>query len=450
MRLSFAGKAQMRDYEKKPATVLTARGQTELDRIRAAPFSVLCGRNNCGKSYLLKLLVERIGESASYLGPQRYQNFNILTPYAPQQNRRSERWQQWLRQWKTATQNLDNSPINLQQAIAELPNTKRAQLIEIMHELLGSDMEILHTIPENDMSQKYVAVDGHNLSYTSSGYRLVASLVSSLLSDEHDAYLIDEPELGVSPETQSAFADFLFNETTRKKYFGHIKTLILATHSTVFLDRRSIENNHFVEKQGDAIDIERASRVSDVNRIHFFLLGNRLESLYMPSAIVVVEGKTDHAYIEKALLSRYDGVQFSVISANTDNRIREIFYLTKTLFGDLQKSPYYNRVFAVIDAVHGSGLRQQLVQMGMPNDNIVVWNKNGIEYYYPPNLLREIFSTDAEIHIREDVVEAGGLKYTKSELSDLVVARVSAHSDFPQEFRDEFLSKIERAVGVSA
>ncbi len=436
----------MYQHDQKPNTTLTTEARALLDNVKNNDFVVLCGRNNCGKSYLLKLMTQAIGETASFLGPARYQNFNMLTPYAPGANKRSEKFQQWLRQWKQSTQNLDNSPFNLQQAIAELSNVKRDQLIEIMHALLDSKMEILHTIPENSMSQQYISVNGHNISFTSSGYRLIASLVTSLLNDEYDIFLIDEPELGVSPEAQGIFADFLFDATMRAKYFSHVKTLVVATHSTVFLDRKNINNNYFVSKSGDEIDVNQVASVADINRIHFFLLGNRLESLYMPSAIVIVEGKCDYAYIERVLHTRYPDTRFSIISANSDSRIREVFSITKSLFGDIQKSPYQNRIFAVIDSVHGSGLPQQLEKMGIPKDNVVVWSKNGIEYYYPPQILNDIFHSTEEISINGDQISLNNLTYTKNELVEMVIPKINQATEYNDEFTKELLNMIEQEI----
>lgn len=436
----------MYQHDQKPNTTLSEGARLLLDDIRTSDYAVLCGRNNCGKSYFLKLIKQAVGETASFLGPARYQNFNMLTPYAPKPSKRSEENQNWLRQWKTSSQNLDNSPFNLQQAIAELSNVKRDQLIEIMAKLLGDQMEILHTLPENSMSQQYISVNGHNISFTSSGYRLITSLVTSLLNDEYDTFLIDEPELGISPEAQGIFADFLFDKSVRTKYFGHIKTLVFATHSTVFLDRKNIGNNYFVSKSGDEIDIDKVNSVSDINKIHFFLLGNRLESLYMPSTIIIVEGKCDYTYIERVLHTKYPDIRFSIIAANSDNRIREVFSVTKSLFGDIQKSPYQNRIFAVIDSVHGTGLPQQLIKMGLPKENVIVWSKNGIEYYYPPLILSEIFHSEDVINIDGDQISLNNLTYTKNELVEIVVKKISKTTEYNSEFTLELLSKIEKAI----
>src|SRR5439155_10426513 len=123
-----------------------------------------------------------------------------------------------------------------------------------------------------------------NLSFTSSGFRLITTLVTSLLDPDFDTFLIDEPELGISPEAQGILSDFLFDRAHRATYFSHIKTLVFASHSTIFLDRTHITNNYAVEKRGDEIFVKQVQSQADFNGIHFFLLGNRFETLYLPSA----------------------------------------------------------------------------------------------------------------------------------------------------------------------
>jgi len=438
----------MYQYDQKPNTSFTEEAQKFLQEAGSKEYIVLCGRNNCGKSFLLKTLAQSLGEKASYLGPARYQNFNLLGFFTPNRGRhkRTERYNQFMNQWRNEQQNIDNSPLNLQQAIAELTDDKRAQLIEIMENLLCSKMDLKFTVEDNSMSQKYISVDGHNISYTSSGYRLIATLVTSLLDDDYDTFLIDEPELGISPEAQGQFSDFIFDQEIRQKYFGHIKTIILATHSTIFIDRRSISNNYFVEKNGDIIDIKQVENINEINNIHFFLLGNRLETLYMPSAIVIVEGKCDYKYIKRAFSLRFENANISLIQANGDSRIKEIFNLTKNLLGDIQKSPYRDRIFVVLDRVHGGGLVNDLKGMGLPERNIIIWSKNGIEYFYPPDILQSIFHSTDEPSIEGDRVELNGIEYSKNELAELVVDRMDKETNYIQEFKDELLMKIDEVL----
>lgn len=434
----------MYHYDQRPGTQFTEQAQTFMETIKDREYAVLCGRNNCGKSFLLKTLTQQSGERASFLGPARYQNFHVLGSFAPNRNqrRRSRKHQEFMNQWRNQQQNLDNSPFNLQQSIAELSNDKRSQLFEIMQLLLGSKMELRHTVENNSMSQQYISVNGHNMSFTSSGYRLITSLITSLLDEEYDTFFIDEPELGISPEAQGVFSDFLFNKEIRKKYFGHIKTLVLATHSTIFLDRGEITNNYFVEKDGDIIDVTRVKNVSDINRMHFFLLGNRLETLYMPSVIIIVEGKCDYKYINRVINIHFENSNVSVIQANGDSRIKEIFNLTKNLFGDIQKSPYRDRIFAVLDSVHGKGLISSLESMGLPKPNIITWKNNGIEYYYPKRILQSIYGSSDEFVIEGDMIKLNGSEYNKNQLVDMVVDKMTKESELPQEFSEEFMDKI--------
>jgi predicted ATP-dependent endonuclease of OLD family len=436
-------------YDQKPGTKISDASADALQKLRDSEYSVLVGKNNCGKSFLLKTLTQQWGKNASYLGPARYQNFNLLGYYTPKQNRKDERWNQFINQWTRQQENIDNSPINLQQAIAGLSDSERAKLQEIVKLLLGVDIDIRHTVPENSMSQKYISCGGHNISFTSSGFRLITTLVTSLLDDSYDTYLIDEPELGISPEAQGVLADFLFDRAHRAKYFPHIRTLILATHSTIFLDRTHISNNFKVEKTGDEISIEKVENQTEFNRIHFFLLGNRFETLYLPSTILLVEGLCDHKFIERVMSLRYPNSQISVISANSDARIKEILNIAKGLLTDIQKSPYRDRIFVVLDYVHSASLPEKIIGMGVPKENVIVWPKNGIEYYYPPSIIDSIYGRGSEISLIADSVSRNGVSYTKGALVEKVITALRPDTEMESVFQQILLKPIEGVLGLS-
>ena len=437
----------MYQYDQRPGTRFTETAQAALAKIRESEYAVLVGRNNCGKSFLLKTLTQQWGQTASYLGPARYQNFNLLGYFTPNRNRKNERWHEFLHQWNQQQQNIDNSPINLQQAIAELTDSQRNTLVEIVELLLGTRMEIKETVPGNSMSQKYISCNGHNISYTSSGFRLIATLLTSLLNSDCDTFLIDEPELGVSPEAQGVLADFLFDREHRAKYFPHIQTIVFATHSTVFLDRRNIGNNYVVSKQGDEIDLKVVSTLGELNKVHFFLLGNRFETLYLPSAILLVEGKCDHRFIERATSLRFPNSQLSVISANSDSRIKEVLTIAGGLLTDIQKSPYRDRIFVVLDSVHTASLPEQLEKMGVLQENIVKWPLNGIEHFYPPTLVDKIFPGSGELAIVGDRVSRGGVEYNKNDLVEKIVTLLEAATPHHADFERLLLSPIAQRAG---
>ena len=166
----------------------------------------------------------------------------------------------------------------------------------------------------------------------------------------------------------------------------------------------------------------------------------------MPTAIIIVEGKCDFKYIERILHVRYPNTRFSIIPAHSDNRIREIFNISKNLFGDIQKSPYHGRIFAVIDSVHTPGLSQHLEKMGMPKENVIVWQNNGIEYYYPQEIMSEIFHSNNQIQINGDQIELNGLTYSKNQLVDLVISKIHSETAYNKEFLNEFILKIETFI----
>lgn len=438
----------MYQYDQRPSTRFTEQAEAVLAQIRESEYAVLVGRNNCGKSFLLKSLTQNWGQTASYLGPARYQNFNLLGYYTPNRNRRGQRWAEFMSHWQHQQhQNIDNSPVNLQQAISELTDAQRETLIEIVELLLGTRMEIRDTVPGNSMSQKYISCNGHNISFTSSGFRLIATLLTSLLDTDYDTFLIDEPELGVSPEAQGVLADFLFDRAHRAKYFPHIRTIVFATHSTVFLDRRNIGNNYVVSKAGDEIDLARVSTLGELNKVHFFLLGNRFETLYLPSAILLVEGKCDHRFIERAASLRFPNSQLSVIAANSDSRIKEVLTIAGGLLTDIQRSPYRDRIFVVLDSVHSASLPEQLEKMGILRENIVTWPLNGIEYYYPPGLVDRIFPGSGGLTISGDRVSRGGVEYHKNELAEKVVALLDPTTTHHADFEQLLLTPLAQRAG---
>lgn len=437
----------MYQYDQRPGTRVSDASAHLLLAIRESEYVVLVGRNNCGKSWLLKTLTQSWGQSASYLGPARYQNFNLLGYYTPNRNRLNERWRQFNQQWSNQHENLDNSPMNLQQAIAELSDQQRGSLVEIIQILLGVTLEIRSTVDNNSMAQKYISVAGHNISYTSSGFRLIATLVTSLLGTDYDTFLIDEPELGISPEAQGQLADFLFDREHRRSYFAHIKTIVFATHSTVFLDRKRLQSNYTITKVGDEVNLARVETQAEFNKVHFFLLGNRFETLYLPSIIVLVEGKSDDKFVSRALAYRHPNAQVSVIPANSDDRIKEVLAVARGLFNDLQRSPYRDRIFVLLDSVHSASLPDQLVRMGLPAGNIVEWPKNGIEYYYPPEIVDAIYGAGPEVTIEGDRISRNAVTYTKVELADRVLSMMTPATKMHPVFEEKLLALTDAKAG---
>jgi hypothetical protein len=139
-------------------------------------------------------------------------------------------------------------------------------------------------------------------------------------------------------------------------------------------------------------------------------------------------------------------MQFSVINAACDSRMKEIVSVAGNLLTDLQKSPYRTRILAVLDKTHAHDVVETLLRAGIPEENVIVWDQNGVEYYYPTEALDAIFGRGGNIEIVDDVVSRNGVTYKKWELCEKVLSRLAATSTFPKEFSGKRLASIERVT----
>jgi hypothetical protein len=261
------------------------------------------------------------------------------------------------------------------------------------------------------------------------------TMLGICMDERFNIILIDEPELGLSPRIQQFFSNFLQNAEKRKEYFPHLKQVFIATHSHLFLDKNDIENNFIVAKSDVNVTLQQVKTMNEFHKLQFNQLGNTFEALFLPSAIIVVEGPTDFDFIDKLIQVKFPDRKIIVLPAQGDvkRKINDI----KSTFGNLSKSPFGDRLFAVLDSVHTKGLKEELIQMGMRSDNVIVWDKNGIEYVYPEKILMEIFSCSAEklseLIIIDDVISVGTVQFKKIELSKEVLKRMDSSVSHTQE-----------------
>ncbi|MEX2187121.1 MAG: hypothetical protein WD875_10020, partial [Pirellulales bacterium] len=148
--------------------------------------------------------------------------------------------------------------------------------------------------------------------------------------------------------------------------------------------------------------------------------------------------------MDSYLETRYSNVQISVINAGNDSRMKEIISLAGSLLTDLQKSPYRTRILPVLDSIHGSDIVEMLKRSGIPSENILIWNKNGIEHYYPSDILDAIFGVGSETSIEGDIVSRNGMSYKKWELCEKVIAKITdAHVVYPEEVSSKLFRRVE-------
>lgn len=175
-------------------------------------------------------------------------------------------------------------------------------------------------------------------------------------------------------------------------------------------------------------------------------MGNRFETLFLPSAIIIVEGKSDEIFIRRVVELEFPNATVSIISAGDDSRVKEAIYMAGSFFSDIQKSPYRDRIFPIIDSVHKVGLIQQIENMGIPRENIIDWSMNGIEYYYPSRIVDAVFGAGPAVTVTSDSISRNGVTYKKAELSQRVVSALRAQEVYSAEFREKFINKIAAVV----
>jgi metal-sulfur cluster biosynthetic enzyme len=145
---------------------------------------------------------------------------------------------------------------------------------------------------------------------------------------------------------------------------------------------------------------------------------------------------------------RFPNNKISVNSSGGDPK-RRIQGL-KDAFGDLSRSPLRSRIFVVLDSVHQAGLARELVDMGLLAENVIIWDRNGIEYVYPETLLCTIFGCPkarlAELQIRDDIVSLNGIERKKNELKTEILAKLTENTELPQEVENKLIDRIRNAI----
>ncbi len=409
------------------------------------PVTILAGPNNMGKSLLMKWLKARTGATAYFLAVNRFYHVHQFSTGLrdPLQGYNLNR--QFVQTFWQEQQNTEQNLIDLNQIVIGLNNDNRDRLLRICGEMLGCSLALKSIDPSNDLSPRYIEMDGQNVALGSTGTRLLLTLLGICMDDRFSTVLIDEPELGLSPNVQRRLAALLLDKDVRKTELPHLERVIIASHSHLFLDRNDFTNNFIVSKSGMSVSIQAVASIPMFHRLQFNLLGNTLEAMFLPSLIIVTEGPTDLAYLDRLLAIRYPSMRVAVMQS--EGNVKAKVHSLRGAMGELEKSAYADRLLIVLDQMHQFALSDELVRLGVRRENIIVWKGNGIEYCYPRDILREVFASNdeqlGEIAITGDIVELNGISRRKMELSAEVLKRLAVDSELPAELTDKLLARIE-------
>jgi hypothetical protein len=214
-----------------------------------------------------------MGYTSYYLACQRFYNFAQLGTRAKPKNEEQQLFNQFVSAYNQS-ENYDQSTGPLPDAITRLTQDQLNTVLSLCSELIGDEFRLLRMQEDHPLSPYYIAVGDYNLSYSSSGSRLLLLLFAIMANDAYNTILIDEPELGLTPALQTRLANYIYYPANRQKYFLHLQSMYIATHSHLFLDRGHLSNNFRVVKSGTTIDIDQIETINDLHNLQFNLLGN--------------------------------------------------------------------------------------------------------------------------------------------------------------------------------
>ena len=120
----------------------------------------------------------------------------------------------------------------------------------------------------------------------------------------------------------------------------------------------------------------------------------------------------------------------AVVRAGGDGEMQNKLNVLKEAFGDLESSPYRDRLFVVLDQRHSVNPKR-IANLGITRENITVWSKNGIEHYYPQDLVAQAFCCDvaepSSGSLESDPIEINGIRKSKKELAQFVTDHLKAN-----------------------
>lgn len=186
-------------------------------------------------------------------------------------------------------------------------------------------------------------VAGH---FQGSGVRALLPILCGLTDDAQQVILIDEPEEALEPRLQKALRDLLIEKSEGR-------SILVSTHSHLFLNRRDATANLLVARQGRNVTVEPVTSDEELFDIAFNLLGSSTEDLFFPANYLLVEGASDQIVVERvlALLGVPHGRIKVVAAGGVDAVPDTTAALSRALLPVVMRdSPYAGRVVALIDA----------------------------------------------------------------------------------------------------
>ena len=131
----------------------------------------------------------------------------------------------------------------------------------------------------------------------------------------------------------------------------------------------------------------------------FKLLGNSPDDLFFPKNIIVVEGPSDREFINRLLaLKRYPAIAIHY-AGGAEEEVSRALPAIEQMLKTVSYLPVYKRKVCVLvdDGAAPRRVEEWKEYLGdEEGKRVVVLGKNGIEHYYPKDILSEITGISIE------------------------------------------------------
>lgn len=351
---------------------------------------ILTGQNNSGKSAILQYLNMRSSfkDEADYISPRRFDSSNELSISTNQDEE--------LKNEKNARKNYNSKAAEFQapdpaREFMGLDDEHRSQAVAWHNKYFGK-LKFEKTNPKNQYSPPKITIDERLITEQGSGSRAVLVILSRIFDPKIKTLLIDEPEIGVEPRVQKHIFTLLKKVAQGADGLPK-KRIYLATHSHLFLDKEEHTNNFIVSKDSNGnAQVRQVVSKEELHDLVFRLLGNSPDDLFFPKNIVVVEGVSDSIFLTKVLeLRGCHGI--SVHFADGETKVMDAVEGIDQMLKSTVYAPLYRKRLCILvdkQVKQGRVDNWKKFLIEEPEKRILVLPKGGIEYYYPPTVMKTL------------------------------------------------------------
>lgn len=372
-----------------------SHGFRDPPRISLGWLTVLVGPNNSGKTRLLQYLSQNVIQkqgrlSSDYFPPFRSRTrFEREMPSAQTEAGPAQR----ARTSAGSERNPEVAPDGIL-LLARLPERERGLVLRTFEDLFHHPVAFVRD-PDNPYSAARPTIAGQLPSTEGSGSTSTLALLCGLFDPKLDWLFIDEPETGLEPRIQRRLMR-LIQDTAYGSGEGPRKRIGIATHSHLFIDRDVPTNNRRVDidTQGN-VRVERVQSMADLRQLVFELLGNSVEDLFLPRAVVVVEGRSDREFLTAVLrLMQINSVL--VYDAEGEARISRAVPTIEDGLKLLAAVSFRDRTFVICDRSHRKSQVEEWRSFLRDSTRLVELEMPAIEYHYPRTILGSISGLSAD------------------------------------------------------